>query len=172
MKKNLFNNLLIGLSIVLLLLALHFSLTRKDRDEVFIFGYKPFIITTGSMAPDYPINTLVIIKKTDASSLNVGDPIAFHSNVVNATVFHRVVDITEEGFITKGDNNNDIDPEIIASHDVLGRAVFHTTLAVFLIEIVKTPVNFVLFGLLPIASIMLGLYLFKQYRKHNKEKVS
>lgn len=68
-----------------------------------IFGYRPFVVTSESMLPDYKVGTFLIAKVTD--EYIVGKIYAY-KNVIGITVVHRLIDITDEGYIFKGDNND------------------------------------------------------------------
>ncbi|WP_157777122.1 signal peptidase I [Erysipelothrix larvae] len=168
MKHKIIANTVLVLSVILLVLALYFSFVKKDNEEMFFFGYKPFIITSGSMEPKYPVNSLVVVKKVDASTLQVGDEIAFYSHLINANVFHRIVDIDDQGFVTKGDNNKNADLEIVETIDVLGKAVFYTTLTTSIIAHFNSPLHVVLYGVVPVCSLYIGVHFFVRYRKEKR----
>lgn len=58
--------------------------------------------------------------------INVGDIIAFHphgSMNQSTPLVHRVIKITPEGWITRGDNNQAIDPETVPPKNLIGRVV-------------------------------------------------
>lgn len=70
---------------------------------------------TGSMAPDLPVGSAIVLRPMNTLDVQVGDIIAYNPpNDPTVTVIHRVVSI--EGYdpapvvITKGDANEDIDP--------------------------------------------------------------
>jgi len=69
------------------------------------------LITTGgdSMEPLYDDNSTVLYKAIDSvDEINEGDVISFHSQcpVTSDTIGHTVVETTEKGLITQGENNN------------------------------------------------------------------
>lgn len=86
-----------------------------------VFHLKPFVIMSGSMLPEYPIGAICIID-TDRISPSEGTVISYDTEEKN--ILHRVVDITEEGYITKGDNNNVEDPEPVKQEQVCGTCVY------------------------------------------------
>lgn len=76
------------------------------------FPIEPLVIASNSMAPKIYKGDIVIIKDTDVSKVKKGDIIRY--KMEGYYVVHRVVMINENTngdrvFITKGDNNNDID---------------------------------------------------------------
>jgi signal peptidase len=90
-----------------------------------VFGVQPTMITGPSMEPELKAGDLVIVKEVSAEAIEVGDVIRFRYNGVY--VLHRVIEIHDEDgqitFITKGDNNNTLDPEPISAAEIEGRAV-------------------------------------------------
>ncbi|MFA5101973.1 MAG: signal peptidase I [Candidatus Thermoplasmatota archaeon] len=95
----------------------------------FSFGYlgvKPTVISSGSMHPALEVGDIVALTKVDPASIKEGDIIQFQQE--NVTVIHRVVTITEEDgktqFITKGDANEDPDPQPVPANYIVGKSVF------------------------------------------------
>ena len=68
-----------------------------------VFGMELRAIITGSMTPDIPVGSLVVIVPTKAEDIKVGDDISF-VNAGDKVVTHRVVEIDRENneFITWG----------------------------------------------------------------------
>ncbi len=64
-------------------------------------------VTGTSMFPTLEEGDLVVVWQTPASSINVGDIIVYNPpcSATGTSVIHRVVSLTGNGFITKGDNN-------------------------------------------------------------------
>lgn len=72
------------------------------------------------MFPEFSTNDIVIIQKTN--SYEVGDIITY--NYENKyLVTHRIVKKENNGFITKGDNNNSEDIENIKVENVKGKVI-------------------------------------------------
>lgn len=76
-----------------------------------VFGYSVMNIVSGSMGEEMPQGSYILVKKTDAEKVKVGDVICFYSSdpaIYGYPNTHRVVEdpiITDEGieFVTKGD---------------------------------------------------------------------
>ena len=87
---------------------------------------KPVAIATGSMETSINVGDVVILKKCDASDVEVGDVIQYSRD--NYTVVHRVISkYYEEGellFITKGDNNKSEDYFPVKTDQVMGKEMF------------------------------------------------
>lgn len=105
------------------------------KSLVDIFGYSCLIVRTGSMEPAIKINDMIIIKKQNNYSLN--DIVAY--NVQNKyLVTHRIVDIKNEEYITKGDINNVNDTSINKSQ-VEGKVIFNSAFFGFYILYLLKP---------------------------------
>lgn len=88
-----------------------------------IFGYKPFIVLSGSMESELYKGDLAIVKNVDSKSLKENDIIAFRDDE-NHVVTHRIIDIVDDGFITKGDNNNNKDSGTVSKEKIEGLYVY------------------------------------------------
>lgn len=88
-----------------------------------VFGYKPFIVLSGSMESDIHKGDLIITKKVNTDKLKVDDIIAFRDAAGTITT-HRIIDIVEKdgknSYITKGDNNSTQDRNLVSEDDVEG----------------------------------------------------
>lgn len=98
--------------------------SKIDKDKVpNIFGYKPFIVLSGSMESSIQKGDLVITKMTDPKTLKENDIIAFR-DVEGTVTTHRIIELVEnEGtnyFVTKGDNNTTQDLNLVEYDDVEG----------------------------------------------------
>lgn len=110
--NDLFSWFILILSSVLLVVTI-FTVTTaaKTGESVFLFGYRPVLVLTGSMEPYMMTNSVCLTEKVDSiDDIQVGDVITFHfkgENSKKILITHRIVSIGEDGFInTKGDNNN------------------------------------------------------------------
>lgn len=98
--------------------------SNTNKEEVpSIFGFKPFIVLSGSMETKIHKGDLIITKNVDPEELKVNDVIAYRDQAGTVTT-HRIIDIIEEGgetyFITKGDNNSTQDQNLVEFSDVEG----------------------------------------------------
>ena len=83
------------------------SLIQPNKTPDF-FGYKTYVIVSGSMEPNLNIGDVVLVKKVDESELNANDIISFRQgqNVVTHRISQIKNEYGEKVYITKGDNNN------------------------------------------------------------------
>ena len=87
-----------------------------------IFGLKPEVVTTGSMIPTYNIGTIIYYKTVDQAEIQVGDAISYRLNN-GEIVTHRVVEIENGNYFTKGDANNVKDAVPVTYDNVEGKIV-------------------------------------------------
>jgi len=97
---------------------------KTNKDEVpSILGYKPFIVLSGSMETEIHRGDLIFVKEVEPSELEFGDIIAFR-DAENTITTHRIIEIVEKYgvtyFITKGDNNDSQDQNLVEFEDVEG----------------------------------------------------
>jgi signal peptidase len=108
-----------ALTIVLILAAVIVSAPK-------VIGIYPYIILSASMEPTIRTGSLVYINTKD-QQISVGDIVTFYmtdgSQQINVT--HRVARITEEGIVTKGDNNEVEDLNLLTPDRVIGKYAFH-----------------------------------------------
>ena len=80
------------------------------------FGWKPFIVLSGSMEKQIYAGDIAVIKTVDKNQIKENDIIAFKKD--ETVITHRIVKIEEKDgnkiFYTKGDNNNDIDQDTVS----------------------------------------------------------
>jgi len=114
-----------------------------------LYGDANYIMLLGnSMHPTIESGTFIVVKPDQ--NYFVGDIIAF-VNEDQRNVVHRIVENTEDGFITKGDNNPKNDPKIIPMDAVLGRAIFVLPYVGFTSLFLQTPIGMSLFGIWALA---------------------
>ena len=81
-----------------------------------LFGVRAQVVVSGSMEPDLPVGSLLLVRSTPVSDLVIGDVVTVVRPSGPGLVTHRVVGIeeTEEGATAlrlKGDANEGSDPE-------------------------------------------------------------
>lgn len=78
-------------------------------------GWNLFSVDSGSMAPAYPVDSLVIVQDIEPEQIQVGDVITYVLNEDGVLVTHRVVqiDAANRKFITQGDANNTQDAPVL-----------------------------------------------------------
>jgi signal peptidase len=94
-----------------------------------VFPFKPSVVPTGSMIPVVHPGDVVIVAKTPADRVRLGDIIEYRNPKENINIVHRVIEIEGEGsqrlFITRGDNNDAPDADPVPAQNVIGKVVFN-----------------------------------------------
>ena len=130
-----------------------------------LYGNTTYIMLVGnSMKGTIDSGTLTVIQPEQEYIL--GDIIGF-INEDGRNVVHRIVDITDEGYITKGDNNPKNDPRIIPEENVIGRSIFVAPFLGFTSMFLQTPLGLSIFGIW--ALIMFSKNKPKKSNKHTQE---
>lgn len=117
------------LVVVVFAMGVLFIQTKTNPDSIpNLFGYKPFIVLSGSMETEIYEGDLVIVKEIDNyDDLKVNDIIAFKTDEKHVTT-HRIVKVSfasgELRYTTRGDNNNRDDSGYVVSKDIEGIYVY------------------------------------------------
>lgn len=88
-----------------------------------LLGYRPVVVLSGSMAPAYPVGSIIYYKQASFESLGEGDAITFAIGE-RSLATHRIVSVNQQAktFVTKGDANPAQDAEPVPYDRVRGRA--------------------------------------------------
>ena len=88
-----------------------------------VAGTLPLIVLTDSMYPLIESGDLIICQTVEPEDVKVGDVISFFDPAGNGSsiVTHRVMEVTEKGWRTKGDNNNTEDRVLVKADDLVAR---------------------------------------------------
>ena len=112
---------LVGVALVLVLLFVVAALVLPSA-----FSTSLAIVRSSSMGSAMPAGSLAVVSSVDPATVVVGDIIAFTPPWdTDVTVSHRVVDMQDGGFVTKGDAVEDADPYLIYPEYVTGRVSWH-----------------------------------------------
>lgn len=138
-----------------------------------LMGYEEMAVLTGSMEPEYPVGSLIYVKKQDPETLQVGDVITYRLSG-DTVVTHRIVEInTEEQTVTtKGDANESNDGQPIPFDSIVGRAEFKIPYLGFISMNIRTPK-----GIMAICGVLIAIILltfipeiFSKDEEEEKEK--
>ena len=132
------------------------SYTHPDEVPSF-FGWKPFIVLSGSMETQISAGDIVVVKEIDTNELKKGDIIAFKDG--NIVITHRIDEVTEiDGktqYITKGDNNNTQDIGYVSPEQIEGVFKFKVSRLGNLAMFIQTPLGMIVCLSIPIIIIIL-----------------
>jgi len=154
---------------LVIIMAAFFSfatLATHDPNNVGSFlGYTPLSVNSDSMSPTFNSGDLIIIKKCDPNTLQVGDIITFHTIIENQYVLntHRIQSIEDSNGIrfykTKGDNNMIADLDMVSNGDIVGQYVKRIPKLGKVMSFLQSKEGFFICLLLP----MLGFFIFQVY---------
>lgn len=136
-------DIFVVIGIVCLTLNLY-NTVLKSRDDVQsgVFGYRPVVVISGSMLPSIQINSLNLVKICGVDEISEGDVVMYKATN-GMLITHRVKEIKDENgsihLITKGDNNDDVDPWMVDAEQVRGKIVYTcNAIAPFLTDILPS----------------------------------
>ena len=122
------------------------------------FGVGASVVLSGSMETELSVGDLIIILKRD--DYEVGDVVVYQDG--RTAVTHRIISITEESIITRGDANN-TDDNPISAEQIKGEVVFAIPLVGYVINIIKSPLG-------TICILALAVFLLESSFRAEKEK--
>lgn len=162
-------------SILAILLLFNLSIiiqAKVNKDKVpSVFGYKPFIVLSGSMESEIHKGDLVVVKTIDPTKLQEEDIIAFRDQQETVTT-HRIIDIVEvdgtKYFVTKGDNNDSQDQNLVSYEDVEGIYVFRIAGIGNLLNSLSSPTTIIIiiFGI----TIIFGISFYASDKKERDKE--
>lgn len=168
--KTIFN---VAITVFVLLFLLIVCLQRFSNNQITFLGYRMFSVASSSMAPDYNIGDVLIVKKTEPDQIKVGDSISYYGKVgsfAGKVITHQVIKIDKDVdknlvFHTKGISNLVEDPLVYADQ-IYGVVVHRSEVLSFIYRTVNTKYGMFIFIVIPIfyiiGSEMLAFLLEKE----------
>lgn len=114
------------------------------------------------MEPSIKLGDVILVKNIKEEDLKVDDIITFEANGKNIT--HRITEIQEAGYKTKGDNNNLEDEKKIRYFQIKGKVILTIPYLGKIIDILNNKIIFLI-----IVLIILILLFFKIGMEEKKE---
>ena len=138
---------------------------------LYVLGIKPYIVLSGSMEPKVPTGSICFINTgVKYDSIKEKDIIAF--KVEKVLVTHRVVAITEEGMVTKGDANEENDAVITTKENYVGKNIYSIPKVGYVVRAIQTTKGKIIFGtvvvLLLVSAIFFGEVDKRKEQENNK----
>ena len=126
---------------------------------VWLMGAQLQAVLSGSMAPTYPVGSLLVIAPIDASDAQPGMPIAFvDPGTPGRLVTHRVISVITTPslqLITQGDANATADPLPVPARMVRGRVLWQVAGLGTVLTWLQWPRGFVILVVVPAALLLL-----------------
>jgi len=125
--------LMVILFFILLLNIVNMVQVISGNEMPMLLGYGKAVVITGSMEPVIEPGDMVIFRE---QTTYVNDDIVLFK--ANSYITHRIVETTENGFITQGDANNTIDDEIL-KEQIVGKVVLIIPKVGYVADFLKSP---------------------------------
>lgn len=137
---------------------------------LYIVGIEPYVVETGSMKPTIQQGSLSFINKhVDYYSIQNGDVVAFKTSTGDG-VTHRVINITEEGFETKGDANDMSDGISTTPKNYIGKNILSVPKVGYFIKLIQTKKGKIILGTIIIVILLLGFFTDDKSKNDSKVK--
>ena len=137
---------------------------------LYIIGIEPFVVQSGSMEPKIETGSLCFINKLiKYEDIKQYDIIAFKLPT-GVGVTHRVINISNEGFTTKGDNNQTEDIIKTTKQNYIGKNIFSIPKIGYVIKLIQTTRGKIIFGTIIIVLILAGILIGEPSSKKQKNQ--
>lgn len=131
-----------------------------------IIGFRPLVVLSGSMEPTYKTGSIMYYEIGNVDKIEKGDVIVFSSHT-SSFVTHRVNDIENGKYVTKGDANSFVDPEKVELQSVKGKAInFSIPFLGYYIYFMNTHFGMIVVIIL----ILVSEFLLSNIRNDDKEE--
>lgn len=169
----------LGLILFIVIVTVGITIIYKSYSEPneipSIFGWKPFIVLSGSMEDTIMPGDLILTKEIDALELKEGDIISFRTNKYTV-ITHRIINIIdEEGerkYYTKGDNNDSADSEPVCNDQIEGIYRYRIPKLGNIALNLQKPIGIVICIALPLIIVVIAQFAdSKRQEKEAKEKM-
>ena len=129
---------------------------------LFCFGIQPYVVESGSMEP--AIQTGSVYQRAKYEDMQVGDIIAFKPDT-GAFATHRIKEITNEGFTTKGDKNKAEDNIITTRSNFIGKNIFSIPNVGFIVKGIQEPKGKIILGTIIVVLVLAAILIGKPSKK-------
>ena len=168
----------LGLILFIVIMTLGITIAYKSFSEPnkipSVFGWKPFMVLSGSMEDTIMTGDLILTKEIDALELKEGDVISFRTNKYTV-ITHRIINIVdEEGerkYYTKGDNNNSADRDPVCNDQIEGIYRYRIPKLGEIALNLQKPIGIVICIALPLIIVLIAQFAdSKRQEREVKEK--
>ena len=138
---------------------------------LYIIGIEPSVVQSGSMEPQIETGSVCFINKlVKYDDIKENDIIAFKLPT-GVGVTHRVIKITNEGFTTKGDNNETEDLIKTTKENYIGKNIFSIPKVGYAVKLIQTTRGKIILGTIILVIFLAGLLIGEpSKKKQQKEK--
>lgn len=172
--------LLIGIALLVYVLDIKIRASKGDYSSP---TFNAYVVLTGSMLPEIQVNDVVVTKKVDASTLNVGDVITFasaDSRFLNTIITHRIIKKEYDSktksysFQTQGDNNNVADSALVPQNNIYGKVIIKIPKLGYLQEFLASDGGWIIVILIPCLTVISYdvVKLFKGLKRKKSKNIT
>lgn len=121
------------------------------------FGLGLCAVQSGSMEPTIPTYSVCLVStRASYDDLKIGDIIVYVRPSDNARVIHRVIAISKDGIITKGDANQRDDGFSVTEANLYARYIGHIPFAARLYNLIHSQ-----YGICVVVGLMMLLFIIE-----------
>ncbi len=124
--------------------------------------YQSFVVQSGSMEPAIMTGDIIVVKQKDRYYPN--ESITFYNNS-KQIVTHRIINIDNDLYSTKGDANRAGDDDQISENQVIGKVVLVIPKLGFLVSIAQSRLGLILLLIIPVCILIIDQLLKKDAPK-------
>ena len=152
--------LLVGVALLAYVLDIKIRAAKGDYSSP---TFNAYVVLTGSMLPEIQVYDVVVTKKVDPSSLEVGDVITFASadtRFLNTIITHRIIKKEYDNktksysFQTQGDNNNVADSALVPQNNIYGKVILKIPKLGYLQEFLASDGGWIIVILIPCLTVV------------------
>lgn len=137
---------------------------------LYIIGIEPSVVQSGSMEPQIETGSVCFINKlTKFEDIKENDVIAFKLPT-GVGVTHRVIKITNEGFTTKGDNNETEDLIKTTKENYIGKNIFSIPKVGYAVKQVQTTRGKIILGTIILVVFLAGVLIGEPSKKKKQKE--
>lgn len=157
-KKKINISKILNIIVPTLLIILALNLITTKSDKLFeIIGYRTYTVLSGSMEPKFYPGDIVITKHKNKTDIKLNDIVTYKDSE-GVVITHRIIKETPEGYITKGDNNNVEDAEILTKDNIIGEVKFSIPKIGYIMNFLSKPM------VVAVEMILLAGFIFFYYK--------
>ena len=157
-KKKINISSILNIAVIGLFIILALNLMTTKSDKLFeLIGYRSYTVLSGSMEPEFYPGDIVIAKHKNETDIKVNDIVTYRDND-GVIITHRIIEETPDGYITKGDNNNVEDADILTKENIIGEVKFSIPKIGYVMDFLSKPM------VIAAEMILLAVFIFFYYK--------
>ncbi len=142
-----------------------------------VFGYKSYVVLSGSMEPAILTGAVVVAQPVPPTSLKVGDVIVYNRSDVDERITHRIVEVNKADsgkptFDTMGYANSVPDSWTVQyATGTAGKVLFSVPYVGYISAALESPQGRMLFIIIPVV-VLSGMWLWQIWRPNKPSEVA